>query len=405
MPKDDVKKVVLAYSGGLDTSVCIHWLKEKRQMEVIAFSADLGQEFDANALRQKALASGAATVYIEDLQQKFLEQYVLPALQANAAYERKYLLATALSRPLIARKLVEIAEKEGASAVAHGCSGKGNDQVRIELGVFSLNPELKIIAPLREWELKSRQEEIAYAAKHNIPVTVSEESPYSFDINIWGASVECGVLEDPWCEPPEEVYRLTRSIQSAPEKSTYIELDFREGIPVGLNGKDCGLMEIAEKLNEEGGKNGIGREDLIEDRLIGIKSREIYESPAAAILHTAHRELEALTLSKEILHFKELISARYGELIYYGLWYSSLRDALDAFVKKTQEVVSGTVRIRLHKGKCEVVGRRSPHSLYSKSLATYGVEDIFNHAQAEGFIKLWGLPLKIEAMRRKCTKQ
>ena len=397
-----MEKVILAYSGGLDTSVCIHWLKEKKQMEVVTFSADLGQEFDADALRQKALASGAAAVHIENLQREFLEQYVLPALHANATYERRYLLATALGRPLIAKKLVEVAEKEGALAIAHGCSGKGNDQVRIELGVFSLNPELKIIAPLREWELKSRQDEIAYAARHNIPVTVSAESPYSFDLNIWGASIECGVLEDPWCEPPEEIYRLTISPQSAPEKPSYIEINFREGTPVGLNNKDCGMMEITKKLNEEGGKNGIGREDLIENRLIGIKSREIYESPAGTILHLAHRELEALTLNKETLHFKELISTKYGELIYYGLWHSPLRDALDAFIKKTQEVVSGTIRVKLHKGKCEVVGRRSQHSLYNENLATYGISDTFNHAQAEGFIKLWGLPLKLEAMRKKC---
>ncbi|MBT9146604.1 argininosuccinate synthase [candidate division NPL-UPA2 bacterium Unc8] len=399
-----MKKVVLAYSGGLDTSVCIPWLKEKKQMEVVTVSLDLGQEFDADALRQKALASGATSVYIENLQQEFLEQYVLPALRANAAYERKYLLATALSRPLIAKKLVEIAEKEGASVVAHGCSGKGNDQVRIELGIFSLNPELRVIAPLREWELKSRQEEIAYAAKHNIPVAVSVESPYSVDINVWGASIECGVLEDPWREPPEEIYQLTASPQSAPDKPTYIELNFKRGTPVGLNGRSCGMMEIVRKLNEEGGKNGVGREDLIENRLIGIKSREIYESPAGTILHLAHRELEALTLDKETLHFKELISTKYGELIYYGLWHSSLRDAFDAFIEKTQEVVSGTIRVKLHKGKCEMIGRRSEYSLYNENLATYGISDTFNRTWAEGFIELWGLPLKLEAMRKKCLK-
>jgi argininosuccinate synthase len=399
-----LKKVVLAYSGGLDTSVCIHWLREKKQMDVVTFSADLGQEFDANALKQKALASGATAVYIENLQQEFLEQYVLPALRANAAYERKYLLATALGRPLIAKKLVEVAEKEGASFVAHGCSGKGNDQVRIELGIFSLNPELKVIAPLREWELKSRQEEIAYAAKRNIPVAVSVESPYSIDINVWGASIECGVLEDPWREPPEEIYRLTASPQSAPDKPTYMELDFRQGTPVGLNGRHCGILEIVRKLNETGGKNGVGREDLIENRLIGIKSREIYESPAGTILHLAHRELEALTLNRETLHFKELISTKYGELIYYGLWHSPLRDAFDAFIEKTQEMVNGTIRVKLHKGKCEVVGRRSEYSLYDENLATYGVGDTFDHSWAEGFIKLWGLPLKIEAMRKKCLK-
>ena len=393
-------KVILAYSGGLDTSVCLKWLQEGCNLEVIAFSAELGQGLDFPELRQKALKTGASRVYIEDLREEFLRDYVFPALKANAAYEDKYLLGTALGRPLIAKRLVAIAEKEGASAIAHGCSGKGNDQVRLEVGVASLNPELKVIAPLREWSLGSREEEIDYAKKHNIPVSATRESPYSIDKNLWGSSIECGALEDPGKEPPAEIYLLTADPAQAPPKPTYLEIYFEEGLPRKLDGEDCSAVELVIRLNAIGGKNGIGRVDMVENRCVGIKSREIYECPAATILYSAHQALESLILDRELGCFQRVISQKYGQLVYDGLWFSPLREALDAFLNESQKKVAGSVRLKLCQGRCEVVGRQSPYSLYDERLATYGAEDAFDHQAAKGFIDLWGLPGRIRARQR-----
>lgn len=395
-----MEKAILAYSGGLDTSVCLKWLQEERNLEVIAFSAEIGQGLDFPKLRQKALDTGASKVYIEDLREEFLRDYVFPSLKANALYEDKYLLGTALGRPLIARRLAEIAEGEGASFVAHGCSGKGNDQIRLEVGVASFHPELKVIAPLREWSLVSREEEIDYAKKHNIPVSATRESPYSIDKNLWGSSIECGPLEDPWEEPPAEIYLLTADPAQAPPKPTYLEICFEEGLPRKLDGKDYAALELVGQLSEIGGKNGIGRVDMIENRRVGIKSREIYECPAATILYRAHEELEALTLDREMLHFKKRISGEYGRLVYDGLWFSPLREALDAFVNESQRDVTGTVRLKLCQGRCEVVGRKSPYSLYDEPLATYSAQDAFDHQAAQGFIDLWGLPGRIKARKK-----
>ncbi|MCD5390297.1 argininosuccinate synthase [candidate division NPL-UPA2 bacterium] len=393
-------KVVLAYSGGLDTSVCLKWLQEERKLQVVTFSAEIGQGLNFEELRSKALSSGASKVYIEDLREKFLSDYIFPALRAGAHYEDEYLLGTALGRPLIVRGLVEVAEMEGAQTVAHGCTGKGNDQIRFEVGVSSLNPNLKLIAPLREWSLGSREEEMDYARRYNIPVSASKESPYSIDKNLWGVSIECGVLEDPWEEPLREIYQLTVDPAKAAAAPTYLEIYFEEGIPTKLDGKDLSPIELVTRLNEIGGKNGVGRVDMVENRRLGIKSREIYECPAGTILHSAHQALEALTLDREILHFKKAVSQRYGELVYDGLWFSPLREALDAFVRESQKNVTGTVRVKLLRGKCEVVGRKSDYSLYDKSLATYGKEDAFDHQAAKGFIDLWGLPYRVKAMRR-----
>lgn len=394
-------KVILAYSGGLDTSVCLKWLQEECKLEVVTFSAEIGQGLDFDKLRQKALDTGATKVYVEDLREKFLQEYVFPSLKANAVYEDRYLLGTALGRPLIVKCLVEIAEMEGASSIAHGCSGKGNDQIRFEVGIASLNPELKVIAPLREWSLGSREEEIDYAKKHNIPVSATRESPYSIDKSLWGSSIECGALEDPWEEPSPEIYLLTVDPAQAPSKPTYLEIYFEEGLPRKLDGEDYSPVELVTQLNEIGGKNGIGRVDMVENRRLGIKSREIYECPAGTILYRAHEELEALTLDREMLHFKKRISGEYGELVYDGLWFSPLREALDAFVNESQKNVTGTIRLKLCQGRCEVVGRKSPYSLYDEFLATYGAKDAFDHQAAKGFIDLWGLPWKIKAMRGK----
>jgi len=396
-----INKIVLAYSGGLDTSVILSYLKEKYQAEVVTYTANLGQGESLTSIEEKAKRTGASKVYVEDVREEFSSNYVLPALQAGALYEGRYPLATALARPLITRKLIKVAEKEKAEAIAHGCSGKGNDQVRFEVTAKALNPEIMILAPVREWELKSREEEIEYARKHNIPVEVTEKAPYSIDRNLWGVSIECGILENPWKEPPSDAYQLTKSPEEAPDKPTYIEIDFKRGVPTGLDGESYKLVDLIEKLNRIGGENGVGRIDLIENRLVGIKSREIYEAPAAVILHLAHRELERLILDKDTLHFKELVSQRYSELVYDGLWESPLRKALDAFVRETQKELSGTVRIKLFKGSCEVVGRKSPYSLYDEKLATYTKEDIFDQKASKGFIHIWGLPLRTVAKARK----
>lgn len=399
MPK--IKKIILAYSGGLDTSVILAWLKEKYKAEVITYTANLGQGSPLDSIEEKAKSTGASKTYVEDLKKEFSQEYVLPALQAGAVYEGKYPLATALGRFLIAKNLIKVAEKEKAEAIAHGCSGKGNDQVRFEVTAKALNPEITILAPLREWELTSRGEEVRYAQKHNISIEITEESPYSMDRNLWGISNECGPLEDIRREPPPEAYQITTSPEEAPDKPTYIEIEFQQGMPLKLDGKSYELANLIEKLNLIGGKNGVGRIDLVENRLIGIKSREVYEAPAAVILHYAHKELERLTLDKDTFHFKEIVAQRYSQLVYNGLWYSPLREALDGFVTQTQRFVSGQVKLKLYKGSCEVVARKSPYSLYERRLATYTKEDVFNQKASEGFIHIWGLPLKTVAKIQK----
>lgn len=392
-----MKKVVLAYSGGLDTSCIVRWLKE-RGCEVICFVADLGQGLgqgeNFEAIEARALAAGATKVYIRDLQDEFIKDFIIPALKANAVYEGKYLLATALGRPLIAKYLVQIAHKEKATAVAHGCTGKGNDQVRLEVAVGILDPKLEIIAPVRVWEFKSRDEEIDYALKYNIPIDVTKKKPYSVDRNIWGVSIEAGILENLEQEPPEDAYMITKSPTHASSYPRYLEITFSKGVPTKIDGKVFTLKNLINYLNELGGQFGVGRSDMVENRLVGIKSREIYEAPAGTILYTAHKELEALVLDRELMHFKEILSLKYAELVYYGLWFSALKDALDGFVEKTQKMVSGTIRLRLSKGTCVVVGRKSANSLYKKELSTYGKEDKFDQKLAEGFIKLWGMPYK-----------
>lgn len=386
-----MKKVVLAYSGGLDTSCIVRWLKDRGD-EVICFVADLGQGESFEAIEKRALAAGASKVYIRNLQEEFIDDFIIPALKANAVYEGKYLLATALGRPLIAKYLVQIAHKEKASAVSHGCTGKGNDQVRLEVAVAILDPKLEIIAAAREWEFKSRDEEIEYALKHNIPIDVTKKKPYSIDRNIWGISIEAGVLEDLGQEPPEDAYMITKSPTHSSSYPKYIEVTFEKGVPKKIDGKTYKLKNLITELNEIGGLFGVGRSDMVENRLVGIKSREVYEAPAATILYIAHKELEALTLDRELAHFKEMISLKYAELVYYGLWFSPLKDALDGFIEKTQKLVSGTIKLRLSKGNCVAVARKSRHGLYKKELSTYGKEDKFDQKLAEGFIKIWGMP-------------
>jgi len=389
-------KVVLAYSGGLDTSVLVRWLIEEKSLDVVAVSADLGQPGDMDEIRLKALDTGAVAAEVIDAREMFAEEFIIPALWANALYQGSYPLATALARPLIARLQVEAAHSHGARFVAHGCTGKGNDQVRFEVATAALDPSLEVIAPMREWKM-TREEEIEYAGKWGIPVPVTVESPYSVDENLWGRSCECGVLEEPWTEPPEDAYEWTNSPEIAPDESAYIEVEFQGGIPVALDGKEGGLADLILKLNEIGGIHGIGRIDVIEDRLVGIKSREIYEAPAATILIAAHRDLEHLTLTREALSGKRPLEQRVAEMAYEGLWFSPLNAAITEFNRKLQERVSGTVRVKLFKGRANVVGRRSSNSLYDMGLATYDKEDAFDHSAAEGFIKLWGLPLKVWA--------
>ncbi len=392
-----MKKVVLAYSGGLDTSCIVKWL-HLRGYEVVCFMADLGQGLghgeDISAIEKRAYAAGASKVYIKDLQDEFVNDFVLPALKANAIYEGKYLLATALGRPLIAKYLVEIAHKEHAGAVCHGCTGKGNDQVRLEVAASILDPELEIIAPVREWEFKSRQEEIEYALKHNIPIDVTKKKPYSIDRNLWGISIESGVLEDLDEEPPEDAYMITRSQNGTSAYPKYLEVHFEKGVPKKIDGKAMKLKALINHLNEVGGAYGVGRYDMVENRLVGIKSREIYEAPGATILHIAHKELESLVLDRELAHFKDMVALKYSELVYYGLWYSPLKEALDSFVESTQKLVTGTIKLKLFKSSCVPVGRRSVNTLYKKELATYGKQDKFDQKLAQGFIKIWAMPYK-----------
>jgi argininosuccinate synthase len=386
-----MKKIVLAYSGGLDTSCAVTWLKEQGY-EVICFAADLGQQEDFQKIERRGLAAGASKVYIKDLKEEFIDDFCLPSLKANAVYEGKYLLATALGRPLIAKHLVEVAHKQKASAVAHGCTGKGNDQVRFEVTLAVLDPKLEIIAPLREWEFKSREEEIEYAKARNIPIDVTKKRPYSIDRNLWGISIEAGVLENLEQEPPEDAYLITRTPPQVSTYPRYMEIYFEKGIPKKIDGRVFKLKNMINYLNEIGGNFGIGRSDMVENRLVGIKSREIYEAPAATILFTAHKELESLVLDRECSHFKEIIALKYAELVYYGLWYTPLKAALDGFVESTQKYVSGSVKLKLSRGNCVAVCRKSPYSLYKKELSTYGKEDKFDQKLAEGFIRIWGMP-------------
>ncbi len=397
--KGKVNKVVLAYSGGLDTSVILAWLKENYGCEVITFTANLGQgDEELEGLEEKAIASGASKAYIVDLREEFLTEYAFPTMQAGAIYERLYLLGTSFARPVTAKHLVRIAEQENADAVAHGCTGKGNDQVRFELTVKALNPFLKVIAPWREWEIRSREDALAYARAHNIPVAVTEKSIYSRDRNLWHISHEGGRLEDPWVEPEEEMFKITVAPEKAPDEPLYIVIDFERGVPVALDGQPMGPVELLTRLNELGGAHGVGRVDLVENRLVGIKSRGVYETPGGTILYTAHQGLESICLDRETLHYKELVAHRYAELVYYGLWFTPLREALSAFVAKTQERVTGSVRVKLYKGNCTVVGRKSPFSLYREDLATFGKDDVYDQSDAQGFINLFGLPLKVRAL-------
>jgi len=388
------QRIAVAYSGGLDTSVIVKWLQENYNADVITVTGNLGQKKELSGVPEKAYKTGAKKVYVQDLREEFIEGYVFPALKAGALYEYSYPMATSLGRPLLAKALVEVARRERCTAVAHGCTGKGNDQVRFEASIAALAPELKVLAPLREWEFKSREEEIAYCEKHSIPVSATKKNPYSIDENVWGTAIECGVLEDPMVEPPADAFQRTVSPCEAPDKPTLVTVEFEHGVPVALNGKRKSGFEIIDELNEIGGANGVGRIDLIENRLVGIKSREVYEAPAAVILHFAHRELERLTLEKEVAHYKATVAQDYANLIYNGLWFTPLRTALEAFVNETQKTVNGLVKVRLYKGNVEIAGRSSLNSLYDRNLATYTLEDTFDHKASEGYIKIFSLPMK-----------
>ncbi len=394
-----VDRVIVAYSGGLDTSVIVPWLKEEYGCDVLTFTADVGQgEEELGGLEEKALASGASKAYIVDLKDEFLTQYAFPTMQAGAIYERLYLLGTSFARPVMAKYLVQTAEREGADAIAHGCTGKGNDQVRFELSVKALNPYLRVIAPWREWDIRSREDALSYARAHSVPVSATEKSIYSRDRNIWHVSHEGGALENPWIEPDEGMFMLTIAPEDAPDEPEYATIEFRQGVPTAVDGVPMKPVELMTKLNERGGAHGVGRVDLVENRLVGMKSRGVYETPGGTILYAAHQGLESICLDRETLHYKQLVGQRYAELVYYGWWFTPLREALDAFVAKTQERVSGTVRVKLYKGSCAVVGRQSPHSLYREDYATFGRDNVYNQNDAEGFINLFGLPLKVMAL-------
>ncbi len=399
MSEQSVKKVVLAYSGGLDTSVIVPWLKNNYEnCEVVCMTADLGQEEELDGLEEKAIQSGATKCYIRDLREEFLRDFVFPTMKAGAVYERDYLLGTSFARPLIAKHLVEVAEAEGADAIAHGATGKGNDQVRFELTLMALNPKLKIIAPWREWDIRSREDALAYAAEFNVPVAQTERDIYSRDRNIFHLSHEGGLLEDPWNEPESSMFQLTVSPEEAPDEPTYIEIGFKKGDPISLNGESLGPVELYAALNQIAGSNGIGRADIVENRLVGMKSHGVYETPAGTVLLKAHQALESICIDKHTMHFKDFVAVKYAELVYNGMWYTRLREALDSFIEVTQEQVTGTVRLKLYKGNIVIAGRKSPFSLYREDYASFGEEDVYNQMDAEGFIKLFGLPLKVEAL-------
>ena len=394
-----VNKVVLAYSGGLDTSVIVPWLRENYGCEVICFCANIGQgEGELKGLADKAKASGASEVFVEDLRHEFAKDFLFPMLQAGAVYERQYLLGTSVARPLIAKWQVAIAEAEGAEAVAHGCTGKGNDQVRFELTYKALNPTLKVIAPWREWEIRSREDALAYARKHKVPLAHTEKSMYSRDRNLWHLSHEGGLLEDPANEPEESMYQWTVAPQQAPDEAEVVKIDFDKGIPVAVNDVQMAPAALIETLNDIGAKHGIGRIDLVENRLVGMKSRGVYETPGGTILYAAHRELESLCLDRDSAHYKEQVALRYAELVYFGQWYHTLREGLQAFMDQTQETVSGWVKLKLYKGNLSVIGRQSRHSLYREDFATFGQDDVYDQQDAEGFINLFGLQMKVKAM-------
>ena len=405
MDKKDIKKVVLAYSGGLDTSIIIPWLKENyNNCEVIAVSGDVGQGTELDGLEEKALKTGASKLYVEDLRQEFVEDYIWPTLKAGAVYEGEYLLGTAFARPSIAKRICEIAKAEGADAICHGCTGKGNDQVRFELTIKALAPEMEIIAPWRIWDIKSRDEEIDYAEAHDIPLKINRETNYSKDKNLWHLSHEGLDLEDPANEPQynkEGFLELGVSPEQAPDKPTYVTISFEKGIPVAVDGKKMSAVEIVETLNKLGGENGIGLADIVENRLVGMKSRGVYETPGGAILYKAHSVLETICVDRDTMHYKELVAQKFAELVYYGKWFTPLREALSAFVDKTQENVTGDVKLKLYKGNMINAGVTSPHSLYSEEFATFDADNVYNQKDADGFINLFGLPIKVKALLEK----
>lgn len=392
-------KVVLAYSGGLDTSIIIPWLKENYDCEVIAVAGDVGQGEELEPLREKAIKTGASKIYIEDLKEEFVTDFIFPTIKAGAVYEGKYLLGTSFARPVIAKRLVEIAEREKADAICHGATGKGNDQVRFELTIKALNPSLKIIAPWRIWDIKSREDEIDYAEARGIPLTVTKKKIYSMDRNLWHLSHEGADLEDPWNEPKKELLEISVPVEDAPDTPEYVTIDFEKGIPVAVNGKKYAPVALIEELNKIGAKHGVGVADMVENRLVGMKSRGVYENPAGSILYAAHKNLEEITLDRATAHYKEQAAVRFAELVYDGCWYTPLREAMSAFVDKTQETVTGTVKVKLYKGNIIPAGVKSPFSLYDEEIATFGEEEIYNQKDAEGFINLFGLPLKVRAMK------
>ena len=397
----DIRKIILAYSGGLDTSVILRWLIEQYKAEVIAFVADLGQGEDLEEIKEKAIKTGASKVYVEDLKDEFVRDFVFTALRANAVYEGMYLMGTSLARPLIAKKQIEIAKKENADAVSHGATGKGNDQVRFELTYYALNPAIRVIAPWREWDFKSRKDLVSYAKSHGIPVPVTKEKPYSCDRNLFHTSYEGGILEDPWAEPPENMFEMTVSPDKAPNEPTYIDIDFEKGMPVRVDGEELSPVELLHKLNKIAGKNGVGRVDMVENRFVGIKSRGVYETPGGTILHAAHRAVESLTMDREVMHLRDMLTPKFSELIYYGFWYSPEMEMLKAAINESQKNVSGTARMKIYKGTVSVAGRRSPFSLYQKDLATFEEEKVYNQKDATGFIRINALRLSIKKLLEK----
>jgi argininosuccinate synthase len=391
-------KVLLAYSGGLDTSVIIPWLKENYDCEVIAMAADVGQGEELSPLNEKAIASGAAKIYIEDLTEEFVTDFIYPTLKAGAVYEGKYLLGTSMARPIIAKRLVEIAKKEGCEAICHGATGKGNDQVRFELTIKALAPEMKIIAPWRIWDIKSREDAIAYLEERNLPLPVSKKRPYSMDRNLWHLSHEGSDLEDPWNEPMDDLYLICTPPEKAPDKPTYLTVGFEQGVPISVNGEKLSPVALLEKLNELGAANGVGIDDMVENRLVGMKSRGVYETPGGTILYEAHRALESITLDRDTLHYKQGVALKFAEMVYNGQWFAPLREALSAFVDSTQQTVTGDVRLKLYKGSCTSAGVKSPYTLYNEDFATFSRDEVYNQKDAEGFINLFGLPLKVKAL-------